>query len=109
MSAEICQSSVAIAPMQSGAGMQNKILEAMSCGVPVVTTSLGLGSIGVFGESFVLVADSASEFADSVLHLLSDSSLRARLGSCSRDYILRNHDWNSIGKRFVSSLESQVP
>jgi len=108
ISAEICLSSIAIAPMQSGAGMQNKILEAMSCGVPVVTTSLGLGSIGAFEEPFVLVADTASEFADSVLHLLSNRSLAARLGSLSRDYILRNHDWNSIGKRFVSALESQA-
>ena len=105
---EICLSSIAIAPMQSGAGMQNKILEAMSCGVPVVTTSLGLGSIGVFGAPCVLVADTALEFVDSVLQLLSNRSMRARLGSLSRDYILQNHDWSSIGQRFVSALESQL-
>jgi len=108
MSKELTLSTVAIAPMQSGAGMQIKILEAMSCGVPVVTTALGLGSIGIFDDPHVVVANSAADFVASVVLLLKDSSLRSKLSTSSRDYVLRNHSWLSIGQRFVATLESHL-
>lgn len=51
------QAAVAVAPMQSGSGMQSKILEAMASGLPVVTTTLGLGDIGARVDWEIMVAD----------------------------------------------------
>lgn len=60
---------VATAPLLAAGGTRLKILEALSCGTPVVATSLGvLGLEGLAGPSLA-VADSASEFADEVVRL----------------------------------------
>jgi glycosyltransferase involved in cell wall biosynthesis len=102
---ELSQSCVSIAPMQSGAGMQNKILEAMSCGVPVVATSLGLGSISARPGLDILVADSPSDFVHCVHKLLSNEPFRSHIVSRARSFVLRCHNWRSIGGLFMQYVE----
>lgn len=106
IAAELGKSWISIAPMQSGAGMQNKILEAMSCGLPVVTTTIGRGSIAAEPGSEILVADKAADFTEHVLKLLYHPYMRDSLGSCARLYVSRNHDWKAIGQSFITSIET---
>lgn len=87
------QARVAIAPMQSGSGIQNKILEAMSCGLPVVATTLGLGSIQARPGQEVVVADAPDKFADAVIELLLESSQATELGASARDFVMRRYSW----------------
>ena len=100
----LASSWVAIAPMQSGSGMQNKILEAMSCEIPVVTTSLGKGSIMAINGNEIFIADSAHEFQKAIVDLLSDSNRRQRVGRSSREFVKNNHDWSKINEKFVNYL-----
>jgi glycosyltransferase involved in cell wall biosynthesis len=106
IAAELGRSCISIAPMQAGAGMQNKILEAMSCGLPVVTTPLGRGSIAAEPGYEIMVADNPADFTEHVLTLLEHSNLRDLLGSRARSYVSKNHDWTVIGQSFVSFVES---
>jgi glycosyltransferase involved in cell wall biosynthesis len=92
--------------MRSGAGMQNKILEAMSCGLPVVASPLGLGSIRAEPGVELMLADTPEEFISSVDTLLSDSCMAQRISCRARDFVVLNHDWNAIGEAFVDSLQS---
>jgi glycosyltransferase involved in cell wall biosynthesis len=71
---------VSVSPMQVGAGLKNKILEAMAHGVPVVTTSLGNQGVRATDGESILVADDPEEFADAVVRILSDEALRDRIG-----------------------------
>jgi len=93
---------VAIAPMLSGSGMQFKILEAMSCGLPVVTTSLGLGDIKALPGRDLSVADSPREFSDAVIQYLRNPELAAMVGRDARSFIEKCHSWESG----VSQLEA---
>jgi len=94
-------SSVAIAPMQSGSGMQFKILEAMSCGIPVVTTSLGIGDISAIPNQDILIADSADDFTRLLISLIENESLNISVGKNGLKYVTKNHSWDIINKQFA--------
>jgi glycosyltransferase involved in cell wall biosynthesis len=87
------RAAVAVAPMRSGAGIQNKILEAMACGLPLVTTTLGLGGISAARGRDLLVADSAREFADAVVLVLRDPERAHKLGENARARVLAEYSW----------------
>jgi glycosyltransferase involved in cell wall biosynthesis len=78
---------VAIAPMQSGSGMQNKVLEAMACGTPTVVTLLGLGDIAAARGKHLLVADTELEFVDAIRRLFTDARLRASLSASGAELV----------------------
>jgi polysaccharide biosynthesis protein PslH len=92
---------VALAPMQSGSGMQFKILEAMACGVPVVTTALGLGDISARPGKDILVADSSAEFTQAIVGLLKSVQMAEDIGDHGMQYVYTNHSWNALNERFA--------
>ena len=93
MAEVISRSSVSIAPMQSGSGMQNKILEAMACEVPVVTTTLGLGDIKALPDKEVIVKESPEQFIDAVLDILNFDDKYFELSKSARKFVIDNHSW----------------
>jgi polysaccharide biosynthesis protein PslH len=88
---------VAIAPMISGSGIQNKILQAMAVGTPVVTTSLACQALQVTNGEHLLVADQPEEFAEAVTGLLKDKALQKKLSTNARRYVEEFHNWDTIG------------
>jgi glycosyltransferase involved in cell wall biosynthesis len=105
----LLRSKVVVAPMVFGAGVQNKILEAMAVGKPVVTTSLGAEGIdGRSGEHFI-VADSPAEFAAATKRLLEDPALRASLGMAGRKLIREKYTWDTSGRRLLEEVASVLP
>ncbi|WON82830.1 glycosyltransferase [Chromobacterium haemolyticum] len=73
------KSTVAVAPMRSGSGMQFKILEAMACGVPVVATTLGLGDISAINGQDIIIADNPNDFARQVVRLIKNADINKML------------------------------
>ncbi len=92
---ELCKANIAIAPMQSGSGMQNKILEAMAVKIPVITSTLGLGDIKAEIGRDILRADSSDEFIKQIQYLNSKKH-QEDIGNSGYKYILEKHSWKSI-------------
>lgn len=90
------QAAVAIAPMPYGAGIQNKVLEAMACSTPVVATPQAVSALGVRDGVEILVGETTTELAAHVVRLLNDPALGSRIGPAGRAYVERHHDWDAI-------------
>jgi sugar transferase (PEP-CTERM/EpsH1 system associated) len=84
---------LAIAPLQSGSGMQFKILEAMACALPVVTTSIGLGTIPAVNSESILLADDPEDFIQCCIRLLTDDSLVESIGKKAMQIVQQTFTW----------------
>jgi len=88
-------------------GMSTVLLEAMACGMPVISTAVG-GALEVVvdGDNGVLVPPhDPGALAEALLTLLEDEPLRQRLGRNARAAIARHYTWDAVGARYVASYE----
>ena len=95
MADEIRRAVVAIAPMQSGSGMQFKILEAMACGIPVVASTLGLGAIKGIPEQSILLADNPDATIKAISAIVLDQQLADRIGRAGLAVVQEFYTWES--------------
>jgi sugar transferase (PEP-CTERM/EpsH1 system associated) len=90
--------SVVVAPLRFGAGTQNKVLEAMAMGIPVVCSHIGFEGLGIQdGEGAFMRTDKES-FAKQVCALLADKSLRETTGKKGTEVISRKFSWETIAR-----------
>lgn len=90
------QATLAVAPITYGAGIQNKILEAMACATPVVATPRAVSALLAVPGQDLMVAETERQFADAILELLANPALRNQIGASGRAYVEKNHDWVKI-------------
>lgn len=90
----VVNSAVFVAPMRIARGVQNKILEAMAMGVPVVTTTLGFEGISARPGRDIFVEDLPESFAKQVIHLMQDNRLRREISENSRRSVERFYNWS---------------
>jgi glycosyltransferase involved in cell wall biosynthesis len=99
VAAVLATSNVAIAPLLQGSGTRLKILEYLSCGLPVVSTSVGVEGLDVKNGIHVLIEDNIDEFPTKVLYLLKDRMAAMRLGKAARELVVAKFDWKIIVER----------
>jgi len=87
------QADVFVCPVRMGGGFRGKVLEAMACGVPVVSTSLGAEGLPAADGENILIAETPAEIAASTVKLLEDSSLHERIAGNARDLMVENFSW----------------
>ena len=93
-----------VAPLTTGSGLQNKLLEAMSCSLPCITTSLVNDSIGATDQVDVLLANDVSRFAQVVNELLADDKMRKEIGENARNFVLNNYQWSEFNLKLEEIL-----
>lgn len=99
---------VATAPMQYGAGIQNKVLEAMACATPVVATPQAASALKSVNGEHLFLADGTNAFADRILTLLTDADLRQRIGSGGRAFVEQHHNWGTITQQLESVYREAI-
>lgn len=91
----IAESQVAIVPLQSGSGTRLKILEAFASSTPVVSTTIGAEGLELAPSRHFLLADSPSQFAQSIRELLENENVRSRLATAARELYEQRYTWQS--------------
>lgn len=90
------RSAVLIAPLRFGSGMRVKILDALTWGMPTVSTSLGCQGMAVTAGENILIADEPEDFAAKVLRVIQDRELADRLAANGRRLIEKQYDWQIV-------------
>jgi glycosyltransferase involved in cell wall biosynthesis len=91
----LLRAEVGVAPLRIGAGMQNKLVQAMASELPVVATSVANEGIGATSEAHLLLRDEPQAFADAVIGLLKDGAARERLGRAARGFVEQHWTWEA--------------
>lgn len=101
------RAAVVAVPMYSGAGVQNKILEAMAIGCCVVTTRTGAeGLDGIVDGTEIFIRTDYREMADTIVVLMRDRKLRGEVGKAAKDYIGSRLTFESVYRTFIQQLGS---
>lgn len=105
----LSKSWVFVAPMIMGTGIKNKVLEAMSMGKSVVSTKIGAQGIQAFPDKDLFVTDIDELFAEYVVNLLLDRTLRETMGNNARKVMEKKYSWikisEKVNKIFLSFYE----
>jgi polysaccharide biosynthesis protein PslH len=94
-------------PMLSGAGLQNKILDAMLGQVPTVTTGLAAAGLGAVKGRDLLVAESDAEFCNAAVDLLNDVALRQSIVANASRLLEAQFFWPAIAERYAATIGTQ--
>ena len=105
---ELQQATLAACPLVYGVGIQNKVLEAMACGLPVVVSPEVMRPLAASAGQHLDVAGDDEAFAQAIVRLIDDRARRAALGRAARAFVEAQHDWPVLGRRLVEAYEAAV-
>lgn len=95
-----------LVPLRIGGGTRIKILEAMSSGCPVISTSVGCEGIDVTPGENILLCNQDDEFISAAARLLGDSQLSVRLAKGGRKLVEQRYSWSSAAQKLENIWQS---
>jgi glycosyltransferase involved in cell wall biosynthesis len=93
-----------VAPLFTGAGLQNKLLEAMSMGIPCIATSIANASLHAKPNEEIMIADDAVAFVDCIMYLLENEEKRRQLQVNAAKFIQDNYSWDSVNQKLLECI-----
>jgi glycosyltransferase involved in cell wall biosynthesis len=96
----LARAAVFVSPLRLGAGIKNKVLEALAMRCPVVATPVSVDGIAVLHDDEVLIAEGDDPLVEAALNVLTDPALGARLGASGRALIEARYSWGQVAERY---------
>jgi sugar transferase (PEP-CTERM/EpsH1 system associated) len=103
----VARAALTVAPLEIARGTQNKILESMAMGVPVVCSRQAAGGVDAMPGEHLLAHDTREQMIDAVIGILESPELRGRLAESGRARVLSNHSWPASMRRVDALIASQ--
>ena len=103
----VTRAALTIAPLEIARGTQNKILESMAMGVPVVCSRQAAGGVDAVPGEHLLAYDTHEQSIDAVLGILQSTEWRTQLARAGRERVLSHHSWPSSMRRVDALIASQ--
>lgn len=100
------QSTCTVVPLRIARGIQNKVLEAMACGRPVICSPAPLKGIAAVPGRHLLCADSAEEWVEAVSRVFRDSCLQEELGILALEWVRQHHCWDARLQPFLELTQN---
>jgi glycosyltransferase involved in cell wall biosynthesis len=102
----VADARVGVCPVRLGAGIQNKILEYMALGLPVITSIVGLEGIDAQENTELLVARKNNDYAEHLQRIWSDQGYAEKLALSARLYVENQHDWHTCLTPIIDAVAS---
>jgi len=102
------RAAVVVVPVRMGGGTRLKVVEGLAMGKAMVSTTVGCEGVNVRNGEHLLIADTAMEFADKVVHVFSDRASAMALGRSARRLIEEEYSWDLAGAR-LGDLYRRLP
>jgi glycosyltransferase involved in cell wall biosynthesis len=96
-----------VAPMFSGLGLQNKILEAMAMGLPCVTTSMVNNAIGAEHGKEIIVADTVKEMTAWIERLLHNKEMYDRISVSAKEFVMTHYRWEEQVQKLDEFIQTK--
>lgn len=100
----MAQHGILVTPVTSGSGIRIKLLEAMSLGIPCITTPIGAAGIDT-KEAGIVIAETDAEWVEAMLQLMQSETLRKQLGEKARSYMEKYHSFAAINEQIRQEIE----
>lgn len=97
------ESGILVSPIKSGSGVRVKLLEALSLGVPMITTTIGASGIDS-EEAGIVLAETPSDFLTAINDLVANEQKKRMLGEKGRSYIATYHHEPTITEQIKTAL-----
>ena len=101
-----CSGKVFFAPMSLGSGLQNKLLEAMSLGIPCITSNLCNESLGATHMKNIIIGNSVEQYISQILNILNKPELISEIGKNGREFVNKKFNWESSNKILMEILKT---
>ncbi len=108
MAPELAAATVAVVPVRAGSGLQNKVLEAMAAGTPVVTTPRAAAALDAQPGEHLLVAEDAAGLAAAALDLLANAARARALARAARALVERRYRWEDSAEGVAAAWRHAV-
>lgn len=94
-----------VSPMQTGGGIQNKVLETMALGKVNILSSLAADPIGATSGIHYYVTNEPDSFIQTVIDVVGDSPLRKEMGMAARRFVDENYSWDNYEQRLKTIIK----
>ncbi len=102
----LIRSKVFVAPLFSGSGLQNKLLEAMAAGLPTITTSLTNKALKAKDKKEIIICNESVKFAEQIIFLLNHPTEAGELARLGRLFVRENYNWRACNVLLEKSFKN---